>query len=501
MTKTKKLIALLVVLTMVMALVLTACNRAHECLDPCPECGLCTTDCEEAACADKCPGHGGGTTAHKCQHVCPTCQKCTDKDCKDAVCAAKCEGHQQQGGTHTCQHVCPTCQLCLDEECKDAACAAKCEGHGDEDAEKGTEENPYTVAELLTVGFALGSGNYSDSQVFVEGIIVGGVSKSGSTGAYMFYIADQKGVSTSDANKTVQVWYAESESVPYTNDKVLVCGYVQNYNGTKVETSVSKGGAGSEHYIADITRGTSSITKQESAGAHISLSAESGVNDTEFTFTVSVDQNYTLSSVKVNGVDVDPNGDSYTAKVQGDTTVAAVALEQKEGETQVDLDFVTGFGTTWATDWSNSYASKTVAGSLVGATGADVTIVFSNVSKQGSTISDKPVMAAKNNTVYVTVSVGAGQSITTAQFDLQQWSDSKKFSTLTIEYTTDNSTWTAVNGCGIVGGTNVLVSSYPTLTALELPQGVVAVRLAIATTQTSNQQVGITSATISVKNA
>ncbi len=64
MKKTIKIVALLLVLVMSMALVLTACTT-HKCQHVCPECGKCMDEtCTDAACKDKCPGHGTAKGTH-----------------------------------------------------------------------------------------------------------------------------------------------------------------------------------------------------------------------------------------------------------------------------------------------------------------------------------------------------------------------------------------------------------------------------------------------------
>ncbi len=92
MKKTKLILAIILVLTMIFAF--AACNFAtHECENVCPTCGKCTNqDCAEEVCGDKCPGHASGG-GHECESVCPTCGKCTDAACTDTVCADKCQGH------------------------------------------------------------------------------------------------------------------------------------------------------------------------------------------------------------------------------------------------------------------------------------------------------------------------------------------------------------------------------------------------------------------------
>ena len=58
--KIKKLVAVLIVLTMLFVMIATvgACDDTHECNNPCNECGGCLTkDCHHENCANKCQGH------------------------------------------------------------------------------------------------------------------------------------------------------------------------------------------------------------------------------------------------------------------------------------------------------------------------------------------------------------------------------------------------------------------------------------------------------------
>ena len=492
MTKTKKLIAILVVLAMVFSFVfaIAACTEPHECSDVCETCGGCLNpDCEEDACQPKCQGHGVVET-HTCKHVCETCGKCKDATCTNAACAEKCPGHQIQGDEHECKHVCETCEKCTDTTCTDAACAEKCPGHGGEENQFGTLEDPVSVTDALAVISDLGSGEYTsaDNHYYVKGVVTR-VTYTGST--YSFYIVDASG---SDELCCYYIYLGSGVAAPAKNDIVTVSGRLVNYNGTTPEITTQSGDT-TKATLQKNERGTSNITKVENEGTHIVLGQESGKNGDTFSFTVTVDEGYTLTSVKVgtdNATHVE--GDNYTGIINGDTVVTANAIKPQEGETTVNFDFVTGFGSTWATDWSG-YAEKTVAGSAVGATGADFTVVFSRVSKQSGTITDRPVIAANNSTVYVTFTLAGGQNINSASFELKQWG-SKVFHTLTIEYF-NGSSWTAVSGCGFVGASSA--SFLGSLSAESLPEGVTAVRLAIGTTTSSNTQIALTSASITVK--
>ena len=66
----------------------------HSCEHVCAECGKCTDECEEEACAEKCEGHEVVVPpVHECEHKCEECGKCTD-ECEEEACAEKCEGHE-----------------------------------------------------------------------------------------------------------------------------------------------------------------------------------------------------------------------------------------------------------------------------------------------------------------------------------------------------------------------------------------------------------------------
>lgn len=154
----------------------------------------------------------------------------------------------------------------------------------------------------------------------------------------------------------------------------------------------------------------------------------------------------------------------------------------------VSLDLVTGFA-TYASSWGSSYGAHELSGSALGA-GSNISIAFSNANKQtsGNSIDDRPVVASKNgDSQYVTVSVTEG-TISSIEFALKQWG-SKVVNTLTLEYTTDGNTWTAISGVGFVG--NSSGSFVANLASGNLPAGVTAVRLVVAANGSSNVQIGL----------
>lgn len=166
----------------------------------------------------------------------------------------------------------------------------------------------------------------------------------------------------------------------------------------------------------------------------------------------------------------------------------------------LNFNFVTNFS-TYASGWTNQYGVQTVAATVLGVN-ANVSFEFSNASKQGSTISNMPVMASKNGAEQYVTATANGATISSVTFNLNEWvtgggGAAKTFTTLTIEYSTDGNNWNATNA-GLVNGTASQVSAYSTISYSNLPSGVVAVRLVIAGSEdaSGNQQVGIQGCTL-----
>ena len=158
-------------------------------------------------------------------------------------------------------------------------------------------------------------------------------------------------------------------------------------------------------------------------------------------------------------------------------------------ETTYTLDCVSTFG-NYASAWDTSYTSRTITFAQLGVADLAGQLVLSNANKQAETITDRPVMASKSSaTQYATLTVETG-TISSVTFTLAQWT-TKKFKTLTIEYTTDGSTWVATN-VGITNGSAVQADAHSPLTAT-LPEGVIGVRFAFLGSTTKNNQIGLTS--------
>ena len=97
------------------------------------------------------------------------------------------------------------------------------EGGGEGSNEKGSQNNPYTVAEALEVAKALNPAGATPSKVYTKGIITSTVKKSDQDGSYLFDIADEKG------GEELLVYWATCDTQPEEGDEVLVNGKLKNF--------------------------------------------------------------------------------------------------------------------------------------------------------------------------------------------------------------------------------------------------------------------------------
>ncbi len=356
-------------------------------------------------------------------------------------------------------------------------------------------EDVMTVAEALAAANALGKDEYSAEKVYVEGVIAEITKFDSGRSSYTFYIKDADGTDqlTVFSCKTT----ADITKI-YVGDTVKVYGYLQNYKGNTPEVTYK----GDENPVfVTLTRGTSAITVAENDNVTVTLSAQSGENGTEFSFTIVVDTpEYVLASVAVNGTTVTATDGVYRAIIDGPTTVVVSGYVPSTETSIVTVDFKANFG-TYGGSWSNSYAEHTITSADLGVDASEATfnVVLSNASKQTGTITDMPCLASKNTAQYVTVSLSSG-TIAGVTFNLKEWSDSKKFTTITIEYTTDGSTWQPTN-VGFVDGTATTISpNFTTVSAGDLTEGVIGVRLVyVGNSSSKNQQIGLEGLTLTVK--
>lgn len=355
-------------------------------------------------------------------------------------------------------------------------------------------EDVMTVAEALAAANALGKDEYSAEKVYVEGVIAEITKFDSGRSSYTFYIKDADGTDqlTVFSCKTT----ADITKI-YVGDTVKVYGYLKNHKGNTPEVTYQ----GDENPVfVTLTRGTSAITVAENDNVTVTLSAQSGENGTEFSFTIVVDTpEYVLASVAVNGTTVTATDGVYRAIIDGPTTVVVSGYVPSTETSNVTVDFKTNWA-TYGASWTSSYSEHTITSADLGVDASQATfnVVLSNANKQTGTITDMPCLASKNTAQYVTVSLSSG-TIAGVTFNLKEWSDSKKFTTITIEYTTDGATWQPTN-VGLVDGTATTISpNFTTVSAVDLTEGVIGVRLVYVGNSSKNQQIGLEGLTLTVK--
>ena len=355
-------------------------------------------------------------------------------------------------------------------------------------------EDVMTVAEALAAANALGKDEYSAEKVYVEGIIAEITKFDSGRSSYTFYIKDADGTDqlTVFSCKTT----ADITKI-YVGDTVKVYGYLKNHKGNTPEVTYQ----GDENPVfVTLTRGTSAITVAENDNVTVTLSAQSGENGTEFSFTIVVDTpEYVLASVAVNGTTVTATDGVYRAIIDGPTTVVVSGYVPSTETSNVTVDFKTNWA-TYGASWTSSYSEHTITSADLGVDASQATfnVVLSNANKQSSTITDMPVICAKNTAQYVTVSLSSG-TIAGVTFNLKEWTAKKKFTTITIEYTADGSTWQPTN-VGLVDGTATTISpNFTTVSAVDLAEGVIGVRLVYVGSTSGNTQIGLEGLTLTVK--
>ena len=185
---------------------------------------------------------------------------------------------------------------------------------------EGTEDDPYSVDDALKIAGTLSSGEYTEL-VYITGV----VTDAGTFDTYYrnVYICDK------NSKETILVYscnISEIVDVVYVNDTVVIKGYIKNHNGNTLEIS-SKGNSYATFVSKEAGLSTITVSETSSEFAIINeLSTMEGLNGSSFTFKVSVTEGYEIVCVKVNGVEITPNNDLYTATIAGNT---AISVETK----------------------------------------------------------------------------------------------------------------------------------------------------------------------------
>ena len=233
----------------------------------------------------------------------------------------------------------------------------------------GTAEKPYTVEEVVAVTANLAKDEYTESMVYVKGIV-----KSFEKGSYVknLYLVD-----TTDSTVSFLVFsanFTETVKEIAVGDTIVVKGAVKNYNGTIEMTNVKNGDTTVHGFPTLIScvagQGTIAVAEGSSDKATVTIAnnQKTGENYTTFVFEVTVAEGYELVSVKVDGVVVTAESGKYTGRIAGNTLifVETKVIGAKDPVVVGSLTFpaktqekVGAYTKTWAA--SNDYSAWSIA--------------------------------------------------------------------------------------------------------------------------------------------
>lgn len=394
------------------------------------------------------------------------------------------------------------------------------------------EENPTptdeskTIAEVLEIGAALADQEKSADSYRVSGTV---------TEVTTAYDANYKNVTfiITDGTNTLECFRAKGDEAAnvVAGDKVVLYGQMQKY-GEKIQLvyaniesrNAEEGGNttpeipdGGEATIAQIlTIGatladletTTNSYKVTGKVTEIKTAYDATYKNVSFYITDGKD---TLLCFRVKGDGAEniavgdtvvllgqiqkyyetielvyANIESRTAGEGGSTTPSKPA-ETPELTGAIVLDFAGKFA-EYGANWEMSYASHSLTNTDLGIdTEMSIEISRANKQKEGNTIDDRPVIATKGSTEYVTIEVKNGK-ISVVEFDLLQWT-TKTFDAICIEYF-DGTNWVKCSDT---------ITTPAKIQSSTLADGVTQVRLAVTESSSKNIQVGLSAISIVLK--
>ncbi|MCR5091655.1 MAG: Ig-like domain-containing protein [Bacilli bacterium] len=189
----------------------------------------------------------------------------------------------------------------------------------------GTVESPISVSELIALADEVipNQSTYSDKKVVVTGKMANNATLISGKTNYQFTIADMD-----DSSKTFPVYACDIDAqigIPTAGNFVVVTGYLNNFRGTKqisYKDSENPTLLSRENGTANLT-----VSAEHATVTGIPATAENG---TEVSFTVAVDDEYVLDSVKLGTTELTAVEGTYSFTVAGDATITVVT--HKEGE-------------------------------------------------------------------------------------------------------------------------------------------------------------------------
>ena len=142
----------------------------------------------------------------------------------------------------------------------------------------------------------------------------------------------------------------------------------------------------------------------------------------------------------------------------------------------------------YGAEWTSTYMEHIIKSSDLGNISPEFTFILSNADRQSGTITDRPVICAKNVNQYVTVQ-GDFSGVDKLTFSLMQWG-TKTFADIHIEYTVDGENWVTCS--------DVITTPGDLSTNADI-SGAKEVRLSFVASANKNTQIGLSSVSITKK--
>lgn len=223
----------------------------------------------------------------------------------------------------------------------------------------GTSDAPISVTSALALGAKLANNAYTAEKVYVTGV----VSQAPTYSSQYHNYTNMKIKDPADPTKELLVYRfdeADGVAAPAVNDIVVIHGFIENYYDSKKSTNTievtfsDKDDASTNAKILSNVRGTSTLTV-EAEHATVTGIPATATNGAAVEFTVAVDDEYVLDSVKLGNTVLTAVEDKYTFTVAGDATITVAT--HKDGEEVLTTHTVTfgNKGSAVSSAYSNGY--------------------------------------------------------------------------------------------------------------------------------------------------
>lgn len=194
----------------------------------------------------------------------------------------------------------------------------------------GTLDNPITVSAAKTIGNGLSGQSsqtvYDTIDAYVKGVVQTEPEQSTQVqGTYRFKVADSY---TSD--QYIMFYWGRVNSgatLPSNGDEVTLFGRIANYNnGGTIELAGKKNEIDDPLVMKSNHREVAISVNQVEHATVSSIPTKANTGDT-ISFTVTADTDYSVDSVKVNGVIIPESSGTYSFKVADTSTILITIVE------------------------------------------------------------------------------------------------------------------------------------------------------------------------------